>query len=419
MSNNPSNCAGDSPHLRRTDAEAPKRDSFIRWQHLAVQQLGGVNNLLIGLATGAIAFECRYALDPVQKLISYEILLLSASLFFLTCSVGLGLCTAWNRLVDCRKTARIARLRGKYPQSRRLDKLRKEVKRLGKRTWHLLRCESICFATGLLLLLIAFFVRFSNSHEYQVEGQIFRLDSDGRTQKAAGAAVHVFHMPEGANFEPNAEVHRLKRELEKNKSDDLSKSCGAVAHALQRQYAETMQGIDPRLISDSTGLSLLEEWQHIRARQDFASLSESKKRLVKQAFWLRRFNEGGVSAFEFNEEQADTLWKTVFEAEISAGLVSGKRIDDPFEKSFEGFNKEYESDARLLQGIVAENADPDGRFSLTVKRGKYLLIGVGELPELRSYALGKDYWLRPVVWVKTITVPRQGSIVMAEPFCNP
>jgi hypothetical protein len=238
-------------------------------------------------------------------------------------------------------------------------------------------------------------------------------------------------------------------------------NCSSVADSLQSQYAETPEGIDPSLISDDVYLisdnrkyslqefaksirqkypkayddvsdeqlaraviekypvykgqvrwnPLQEEWEHIRAKPDFVKLSESKKRLVKNAFWVRRADPADSPD---NVQQLDKLWLTVFQDEIARGLVPAKRDSDYF-------SKQWTTEVRLRQGIVVENADPDGHFSLTLTRGRYLLIVEGKV--LKPFFLGKnnlrfDSW-EPAVWVKTIQVPRDNGIVISEPFCEP
>jgi hypothetical protein len=348
--------------------------SFIRWQAITIQQLGAANNLLTGLATGAIALECRYIPDLVNFGF-YEKLILGMSLIFLTCSVGFGLGVTCNRLLDFRWTAQIAKLR----RPRRngfsiVAKLRKKVKKRGKRTWCYFRWQSVFFGLGGLLALSSTFPSFLSTPHFisphsKVEGQVFHIRLDGQVEKASGAEVHVFRVPDGNDFAPNAEVNRLLRESKQN--------CDAIASALHRQYAETVQGIDPRLVSNPIGTSLQEEWMYIQARPEFADLSDSKKRLVKQAFWLRRVQEGRDA---IDEAKLQHLWEIIFDAEIKEGRVAAKRQNDPFISDHQAFSKELISEERLEEGTIAENADADGRFSFGVKPGTFLIIAEGKLP---------------------------------------
>jgi hypothetical protein len=390
-------------------SDSTSRARFIRWQALTIQQLGAVNNLLIGLATGIIALECRYIPDLVDFGFC-EMLILGTSLLCLTCSVGFGLGAACNRLLDFRWTAQIAKLRRpNRNDSPIVAKLRKEVKSLGKRTWCYFRWQSVSFALGGLLALLSIFASFLSTPQSKVEGQVFRIGSDGHVEKASGAEVHVFRMPDGSDIEPNAEVNRLRRESKRN--------CDAIASALHRQYAETVQGIDPRLVSNPIGTSLQEEWMYIQARPEFANLSDSKKRLVKQAFWLRRVQEGQDA---FDEAKLQHLWEIIFDAEIKEGRVSAKRQNDPFISDQQALFKELISEERLEGGTISENADADGHFSFSVKRGTFLIVVEGELPVTHFEPIvGKETHQERHVWTKTITVPLQNIVVLAEPFCEP
>ena len=87
-----------------------KSDSFVRWQSVTREQLGAITNLVLGLATGMIAFESTLLLE--SKLVercafSFGIV----SLALLVLSVGIALWCAINRLRDFRLTAQIARRR--------------------------------------------------------------------------------------------------------------------------------------------------------------------------------------------------------------------------------------------------------------------------------------------------------------------
>ena len=44
-----------------------EQQSFIRWQSMRIEQLSFVNNLLIGLATGMLAFQTQLAFDDKKE----------------------------------------------------------------------------------------------------------------------------------------------------------------------------------------------------------------------------------------------------------------------------------------------------------------------------------------------------------------
>ena len=86
----------------------------------------------------------------------------------------------------------------------------------------------------------------------------------------------------------------------------------------------------------------------------------------------------------------------------------------------QAFVKELISEERLEEGMISENADADGRFSFGLKPGTFLIIAEGQMPkEHFEPGLGAITSAESNVWVKTITVPLQNSIVLAKPFCEP
>lgn len=128
---------------------------FIRWQEITRTQLGNTNNLLTGLAAGVIAFELQTIFRENLCLTVFEKRILLASFFFLFASLVLGCCTAWNRLVDFRKTTRIDRLKWKDPENAEIEQLQKETDRRGDRTWSLLAWQAGLFGLGMILLVVS------------------------------------------------------------------------------------------------------------------------------------------------------------------------------------------------------------------------------------------------------------------------
>lgn len=134
-------------------------ESFVRWQGRAIQQMGFLNNLLIGLTTGLLAFQTQIAFDKDVALSNCEKWFVILSLSFLFLSLVLGLYLAWNRLNDFRLTAQVARKREKDDREGISDK-RQEYKVLGRRTWVCIWLQAITFAFGSLALLIVTIMRY-------------------------------------------------------------------------------------------------------------------------------------------------------------------------------------------------------------------------------------------------------------------
>jgi uncharacterized membrane protein len=134
-------------------------ESFIRWQGRSIQQMGFFNNLLLGLATGLLAFQTQLAFGQKMSLVPSEIVVLVTSILVLFVSILVGCSLAWNRLNDFRLTAQVARKREK-DEEEDIEKLRRKSERLGNRTWNLIQWQAALFALGSLLLLIATIGRY-------------------------------------------------------------------------------------------------------------------------------------------------------------------------------------------------------------------------------------------------------------------
>jgi hypothetical protein len=158
------------------------KESFIRWQGRSIQQMGFFNNLLLGLATGLLAFQTQLAFNQKVSLVPCEIVVLVTSILVLFASILVGGSLAWNRLNDFRITAQIARKHEKVARQRKneeqdnigevrrksehlgerddIEKLRRKSERLGERTWNLIQWQATLFVVGGLLLLIATIGRY-------------------------------------------------------------------------------------------------------------------------------------------------------------------------------------------------------------------------------------------------------------------
>ena len=133
--------------------------SFVRWQGRSIEQLGFVNNLLLGLATGLLAFETQLAFDDKVSLIAIEKYAATASIILVFLSLAIGCFVALNRLRSFHFTAKIARKR-ETDKREGIEKLRTDVQDLDKNTWKFLKCQTISFALGGLLLLTVTLIRY-------------------------------------------------------------------------------------------------------------------------------------------------------------------------------------------------------------------------------------------------------------------
>jgi Na+/melibiose symporter-like transporter len=120
-------------------------ERFARWQGVTREQLGATSNLILGLATGLLAFTTVLLLEN-KLVVSYAFGFGVAGCILLALSVALALWCATNRLTDFRLTAKIAN--PKNSGSAQLEKFQEESKRLGGRTWGIFRGQLLSFALG-------------------------------------------------------------------------------------------------------------------------------------------------------------------------------------------------------------------------------------------------------------------------------
>ena len=145
--------------------------SFIRWQSIAINQLGYANGLILTFAAASLGFALGIIKDVryVPGCWSKAFMLLSCVSLLL--SVSLGLVCIFNRLSDFRLTARIARVRETQERdgavselnSQSLEELRMKVKKVGENTWRLFLWQLGTFVLGVLALVVAFGIAFRTS----------------------------------------------------------------------------------------------------------------------------------------------------------------------------------------------------------------------------------------------------------------
>jgi hypothetical protein len=123
-----------------TDAQ----ESFVRWQGITRDYFSSVSNLVLGLATGLLAFLVSglASSQPNTKCLIVG----TVSLAWLAASVVLAVWCAINRLRDFRATAQIARSRseaGTDPSG-----ARQESKIMGQLSWRLFWWQLVLFGFG-------------------------------------------------------------------------------------------------------------------------------------------------------------------------------------------------------------------------------------------------------------------------------
>lgn len=137
--------------------------SFVRWQSIAINQLGYAVGLILTFATASLGFGLALVKDKDYVPGCWGKAFMSLALLSLALSVALGLWCVVNRLRDFRKTRSIARDRedwepcfGEAETDRRLHERRTETQKLGRKSWLLFWWQLGMFALGALALTVTF-----------------------------------------------------------------------------------------------------------------------------------------------------------------------------------------------------------------------------------------------------------------------
>src|ERR1017187_8550168 len=105
---------------------AHSEGSFVRWQGIAIQQLGYAVGLILGFAGASLGFALSVVKDKEYCPECWGKAFMLAAVAFLLVSLGLGLWCVINRLNDFRKTKGIVRDRENWQRER------SEERRVGK-----------------------------------------------------------------------------------------------------------------------------------------------------------------------------------------------------------------------------------------------------------------------------------------------
>lgn len=128
-------------------------ESFIRWQAATREHFTTTSSVVLGLATGLLAFVVnRFLTDkPTGRWLFW---FAAGSLVL---SIVSALWCSINRLKDFRATAQIARNRAKQVAVSEADLL--ETKALGNISWRLFRFQLVSFGVGAIASIVALIVK--------------------------------------------------------------------------------------------------------------------------------------------------------------------------------------------------------------------------------------------------------------------
>jgi hypothetical protein len=125
------------------------RESYMRWQEIALTQLGYTINLFLTLAGVAISFALKILMESRTPFPALAHWFFYVALLLLGLSIAAALCANVTRALDFRYTRRAARERMK--QGKDHDKYHNKAECLGEWTWWLFLAQ-----TGAVLLGVVF-----------------------------------------------------------------------------------------------------------------------------------------------------------------------------------------------------------------------------------------------------------------------
>jgi len=140
--------------------EERDRDSYLRWQKIALEQLGYVINLFLTLSGAVLAFAVKIMMDSKAPLPACVHYMFHASLLVLGISIGSSLAANTTRAMDFRYTRRAAYARWKKEPDHAT--LQETADNCGKWTWWLFYCQTGAFGLGVLLLCVSIWIGYSH-----------------------------------------------------------------------------------------------------------------------------------------------------------------------------------------------------------------------------------------------------------------
>ncbi|HMF55359.1 MAG TPA: hypothetical protein VK619_03280 [Pyrinomonadaceae bacterium] len=135
-----------------------RKESFIRWQGITIEQLTYAINLILTLSTAALGFAVSLLISNDFKPTNpsrtgMTLFVLSVTALFV--SIAFGIWCVINRLKDFRLTRRVADEREDGATDEQLKPLRDEYDMYGRRTWVLFWFQIGSFAFAILAFILS------------------------------------------------------------------------------------------------------------------------------------------------------------------------------------------------------------------------------------------------------------------------
>jgi hypothetical protein len=141
------------------DEQQQKRESYLRWQELAIKQLGYVIDVLLALAGTALGFAIKILMESQAPFLCAAHFLFHGAILILGLSVLAGLVANWTRAMDFRTSRRAARedMEGKSPEA-----YYNAAKNYGKSTWGFFHFQAVTLTLGLICLALSLWLAYGS-----------------------------------------------------------------------------------------------------------------------------------------------------------------------------------------------------------------------------------------------------------------
>lgn len=136
------------------------REGYMRWQEIAIVQLGYTINLFLTFAGVTVSFALKILMESHTPFPRPARCLFYSALPLLLLSVAVALCANVTRALDFRYTRRAARERMKGGKDH--DEFHDKAECYGKWTWGLFYTQTGTFLFGVLFLGLSLLLAYGN-----------------------------------------------------------------------------------------------------------------------------------------------------------------------------------------------------------------------------------------------------------------
>ena len=136
-------------------------ERFVRWQTVLREHMTYMNSLLLTISIGVVGFLLTLLKERYFNPVSCGKLFFTIGLISSFFSILIGIVTGYSRLKDFRATVQKIRAERMENKLEVIDDLARLSDLYGRTTWNLFYSQIITIGLGLISLLIAFIIIYS------------------------------------------------------------------------------------------------------------------------------------------------------------------------------------------------------------------------------------------------------------------